>query len=97
MDFYIQRTGRVKRIMQLLREAVLVCVCRHTHTHTHTHTQTIRVPRVVETDREDFGKPSVEVKGSGADDMDCTSTPPVSENWKNKSESVSSLVVSDSL
>ena len=35
-----------------------------------THRQTIRVPRVVQTDREDFGQPRVEVKGSGADDTD---------------------------
>ena len=39
---------------------------------------------MIETDREDFGKPSVEVKGSGADDTDHTSTPPVSENCKKK-------------
>ena len=39
---------------------------------------------MVETDREDFGKPRVEVKGSGADDTDHTSTPPVSDNWKKK-------------
>lgn len=44
----------------------------------------IRVPRVVERESENFSEPSVEVKGSGADDTDRTSTPPVSENWKKK-------------
>ena len=70
---------------------VCVCVCRH------THRQTIRVPRVVQTEREDFGQPRVEAKGSGADDTDPTNTPPVSDNCKKKSESVSSSVMSDSL
>ena len=57
---------------------VCVCVCRH------THRQTIRVPRVVQTEREDFGQPRVEAKGSGADDTDPTNTPPVSDNCKKK-------------
>ena len=56
----------------------------------------VRVPRVVKTERDDFGQPGVEVKGSGADDTDPTNTPPVSDNCKKKSESVSSSVMSDS-
>ena len=55
-----------------------VCVFRH------THTQTIGVPRAVKTEREDFGQPSVEVKGPGADDTDPTNTRPVSDNCKKK-------------
>ena len=44
----------------------------------------VRVPRVVKTEREDFGQPSVEVKGPGADDTDPTNTRPVSDNCKKK-------------
>lgn len=49
---------------------VYMCVCVCVRVCVDTHRQTIRVPRVVQTDREDFGQPRVEVKGSGADDTD---------------------------
>ena len=44
----------------------------------------VRVPRVVKTERDDFGQPGVEVKGSGADDTDPTNPRPVSDNCKKK-------------